>query len=347
MGVDRNNPKKETGLKLLWYYALIVITVWSLFISLSLVWYSRTMKTGALEAAKVEAREAFNNHVMYRMWNAEHGGLYAPITKKTIPNPYLDIPERDIQTPSGIKLTKINPAYMTRQVNELAYEKYGYIGHITSLKPLRPENKPDEWEAAALETFEKGNSEASSLEVINGKEYLRLIRPLSTDESCLKCHGKQGYKQGDIRGGISVAVPMEPHYAIQKANIKKFMLIYFLVWLVGLLGTVLFRSILSRQVQRRLKAEEELRRREKLEGVIEMARAVCHELNQPLQMIVGNTEILMMDDIDRHTLIERIKMIKKQVDRMGEMTRKLINIANYETMDMPQGKVIDIEKSSR
>lgn len=78
-----------------------------------------------------------------------------------------------------------------------------------------------------------------------------------------------------------------------------------------------------------------------------MARAVCHELNQPLQTILGNLEIVMLDDIDEKTLSKRIKLIKKQVERMGGMTQKLITIASYETKDMPQGKVIDIEKSSR
>lgn len=345
--MNKNEIIKSFNSKLIWYYALGGMVVWSLFIGLSLLWHQRTMHAGALEAARIEAREAFHNHVTYRSWNADHGGVYAPITKKTQPNPYLKIPERDIQTPSGIKLTKINPAFMTRQVNEMALEKFGYIGHITSLNPIRPENKSDVWEAIALKSFEQGTDEVSSLEMINNEEYMRLMRPLITEKGCLKCHAKQGYQEGDIRGGISVAVPIAPHFVIKKNNLKYLAIMYCLLWLAALTGTIIFMLILNQQIQKRLKAEDELGRHEKMEGVIEMARAVCHELNQPLQTILGNLEIVMLDDIDEKTLSKRTKLIKEQVERMGKMTQKLINIASYETKDMPQGKVIDIEKSSR
>jgi hypothetical protein len=33
------------------------------------------------------------------------------------------------------------------------------------------------------------------------------MKPLVTQEGCLKCHEHQGYKVGDIRGGVSVYVP--------------------------------------------------------------------------------------------------------------------------------------------
>ncbi|MCK5165270.1 MAG: DUF3365 domain-containing protein [Desulfobacula sp.] len=344
------NKKKSNTIynpKLLWFYAIGVITVWSLFIGLSLLVHQKTMHSGALDAARIEARAAFQNHVTYRSWNAAYGGVYAPISETTQPNPYLDIPERDIQTPSGVKLTKINPAYMTRQADKMAWEKFGQIGHITSLNPIRPENKPDIWETFALKSFEQGKTEVSSLETINKTEYMRLMRPLITEKGCLKCHAGQGYKEGDIRGGISVAVPVAPHFAIEKTTLKTFAVMYGSLWLAGLIGTIFFMVLLNRQIQKRLKAEDELRRHEKMEGVIEMARAVCHELNQPLQMILGNSQIILMEDIDNPALSKRVKLIKEQVDRMGKMTKKLIKIASYETKDMPQGKVIDIEKSSR
>jgi hypothetical protein len=101
-----------------------------------------------------------------------HGGVYVPVTEETQPNPYLsDVPERDLITPSGRHLTLINPAYMTRQVYELMKESYGVRGHITSLNPIRPENKPDTWETQALRAFESGKTEVSSIEKIEGKEF--------------------------------------------------------------------------------------------------------------------------------------------------------------------------------
>ncbi|MGL1902138.1 MAG: response regulator, partial [Fibrobacterales bacterium] len=45
--------------------------------------------------------------------------------------------------------------------------------------------------------------------------------PLITEKSCLKCHGSQGYKVGDIRGGLSVSVLWKPHAdALEKLVIE-------------------------------------------------------------------------------------------------------------------------------
>jgi len=109
----------------------------------------------------------------------------------------MDVKERDIKTPSGRDLTLINPAYMPRQVHELGFAANGTRGHITSLNPIRPKNRPDAWEERALQTFEQGKKEALSLAALDGNEYLRYMQPLITKEGCLKCHAHQGYKLGD------------------------------------------------------------------------------------------------------------------------------------------------------
>ena len=59
-----------------------------------------------------------------------------------------------------------------------------------------------------MEAFEAGQPLVSSVETIDGQSYLRLMRPLVMEDACLKCHAEQGYKVGDLRGGVSVKVPM-------------------------------------------------------------------------------------------------------------------------------------------
>ena len=69
--------------------------------------------------AMKEAVANFNKDQAIRQWAAGHGGVYVPPSETTPPNPFLaSIPERDIQTPSGKKLTLMNPAYMLRQTME-------------------------------------------------------------------------------------------------------------------------------------------------------------------------------------------------------------------------------------
>jgi len=158
------------------------------------------------------ARSVYETIVAAREWNALHSGIYAPVGPETQPNPYLDIPDRDITTAQGV-LTKINPASMMRQISELLSRRKGIQLHLTSTRPVNPENKPSDWEQKALEGFEKGGREAFFVDESGETPVFRYMAPLITDESCLKCHAKQGYKVGAIRGGISVSFPYAPFIA--------------------------------------------------------------------------------------------------------------------------------------
>ncbi|MCP3944876.1 MAG: DUF3365 domain-containing protein [Desulfobacteraceae bacterium] len=330
----------------LWPPAIGIICLWSLFIIVSWIWLTQVIQSGTIETARIEARTVFHNDLIYRQWNANHGGVYVPVSPDTPPNKYLKTKHREIQTPDGITLTKINPAYMTRQVHVLATKNYGYKNHITSLNPIRPQNVPDPWETKALKLFEKGKTEVSSVEIMDKTNYLRLMRPLITGKKCLTCHAKQGYKIGNIRGGISIAIPLSPLTAIERTNIITLSLIYGFLWIIGVAGTLLGLFFLKRQIKKRHQAEEQLREHHKMEGVMEMAGAVCHELNQPLQMILGNSEIILMEMEPDHPLAKQLQNIQKQVERMSRTTRNLIKITNYETKQFPQGKIIDIDKAS-
>jgi len=98
----------------------------------------------------------------------------------------------------------------------------------------------------------------------------------------------------------------------------------------------------------RKRAEEELRQHEKMQGVLELAGAVCHELNQPIQAISGYSQLVMMNlEDDDNKLNDKIKSIKQQIDRMGEITKKLMRITKYETTDYLNGKIIDIDKATK
>jgi len=184
------------------------------------------------EFAVVEARASYNKDLLYRRWAATHGGVYVPITDSTPPSPYLSfIPDRDITTTTGKRLTLINPAYMTRQVHQMADLQYGVKGHITSLKPIRPGNKPDEWESKVLRMFEQGIEEYTSLETINGVEYTRFMHAMKVEKSCLKCHSVQGYKLGEVRGGISVSVPMDVYNSISNEKIRSLVFTHIIILL--------------------------------------------------------------------------------------------------------------------
>ncbi len=240
-------------------YIWALACVWTIVIALSIVWNIAKMKQDTLEMARIHARDSYNKDIIYRQWNAMHGGVYVYVTEETPPNPYLsDIPERDIVTPSGKILTLMNPAYMTRQVYELSQKEHGSYGRITSLNPIRPENEPDPWEIEALRSFERGETEVTSVEEIEGEEHMRLMRPLIIQKDCLKCHAKQGYKEGDIRGGISISVRMEPLWATSRMNNFRLALAHAISWMIGMGGIVFTLVRLNSSEKKRKQAEEEV-----------------------------------------------------------------------------------------
>lgn len=350
-----NSEKMKEQFFQLKSYVLILAVVWTIIFAVSLAWNVLQVKQKTLEAARIQARTVHAKDVIYRRWNAGHGGVYVPVTKKTQPNPYLSgIPERDITTPSGKTLTLINPAYMTRQVHELVKEKYSVLGHITSLNPIRPQNAPDPWEIKALEEFERGPIEVSSVEKIEGKEFMRLMRPLITERGCLKCHAAQGYEEGDIRGGISVGIPMESLWAIAGTQTLIMSVAHGLLWMVGMGGIGLWTLGIRRRESERRRAEQAIRKydRELVQANAQLQEldrlksmfiaSMNHELRTPLNSIIGFTGIILQGMSGEVTAEQRkqLTMVKTSAAHLLALINDVIDVSKIEA-----GKVeLDIEQ---
>lgn len=213
-----------------------------IFLALSIIWtilisffigYIIYQKYDEIESlALLEARTGISKDLAFRTWVASKGGVYAPIDKNSPPNPYLKVPNRDVNTTAGVQLTLLNPAYALRQVTE-SYGKYsGVKGHLTSLKLINPHNFPDQWEDNALHRIE--TSRKDLYEITEGT--LRYMSPFFVDQKCLKCHENQGYKIGDIRGGLSVQIPLSHYDEIFTSGIQASVTIVIAIWCIGLIG---------------------------------------------------------------------------------------------------------------
>ncbi|MBI5638787.1 MAG: DUF3365 domain-containing protein [Nitrospirae bacterium] len=232
-------------------YPVALLAAWSVLVLISIAFNIYQSHQETLEKARIEARTYFELNLYYRKYIAGLGGVYAPVDKVE-PNPFLDVPERDVTTTDGKKLTLMNPAYMTRQVFEIIrkYSELPVLNKLTSLKNVNPANYPDAWEKKALLGFERGEKEASVVINMNGRPYLRLAMPFVTEEACLKCHEHQGYSIGDIRGGISMAVPLEPYFASEANTRRTIILSHMLLWFLVSAAIVVFtRKSMTQQRQ--------------------------------------------------------------------------------------------------
>ena len=271
------NSEKKNMVR--WFAAGVLI--WSSLVATSLFSDYVNEHEQAFEMASISARAHYNKDKAFRLWGASHGGVYVAADERTPPNPRLsDIPERDVTTISGKKLTLMNPAYMIRQVMQDYENLYGVRGRITTFpdKLFYQGNMPDAWELAALQYFQKGGKEVREIGDLDGESYLRLIRPLVIEQGCLKCHASQGYKVGEFRGAIGVSVPMKPYLDSAQKELEAQYIFSGTIWLVGLLILGLFF------VRARTLASERFVLASELEGSAERTRRL---LNSTAEGIYG------------------------------------------------------------
>jgi signal transduction histidine kinase len=318
----------------------------TILLGISLAWNINQIRNRTLEGALIQARVAYEKDIVFRRWNNQHGGVYVD-AGVTPPNPYLvDIPERDILTPSGRKLTLVNPAYMTRQVYELEASVSGLHGHITSLEPLRPQNAPDPWEHIALEAFDRGVEEVHAVQPLDGKEYMRLMRPLITEEGCLTCHHEKGYVLGKPWGGISVSVPMGELRAIEWKSIRTVILAHLLLWAIGIVGVAVGgRSLLaSERGLRRAEGEaraaaERLQESNRLKDLfIDIVR---HDLLNPASVVRYYTTLLQERETDE-TKKECYLRIEGVNNRLMDLIRNASKYSRLEEMDHVDCQALDL-----
>ncbi|THB66192.1 MAG: DUF3365 domain-containing protein [Desulfovibrio sp.] len=230
-----------------------------------------------------QSQAFFQEVVTTRAWNAGHGGVYVFVTGETQPNPYLDDPQRELTLDDGRVLTKINPAYMTRQIAEYADQRGGVRFHITSLDPIRPQNAPDDWERAALEKFEQGAEETFEQIDAGDEPVFRYMAPLMVTEACMPCHAKQGYEVGHIRGGISVTLPAAQILAITNKVVRNHKWTSFFTWLLGMAA---ISAIINYYVKRRHAAEIANKTKSRF------LASMSHEIRTPLNGVLGMLQLL-------------------------------------------------------
>jgi len=278
-------------------YSVALAVAWTVLVLGLYSWMGHQFSQFSLQLARSEARAYFDNAMAFRSWVAEHGGIYVPSDSAITPNKYLKAQERDIVTLSGKRLTLMNPAYVIRALTENGSNRAGVYGHLTSLKPIRPENGPDLWEQKSLLSFDLGVEEVSEVVEIDGKPHLRFMRPVYTENSCLGCHEEQGYVIGDVRGGISITEPMDRYLAMELDKKFDTGISFFILWLVGMLG--LF--IKSRQLKKRLAESERMavqlvyardEAHEADDAKSQFLATMSHELRTPLNGILGMLKLL-------------------------------------------------------
>ncbi len=134
------NIVQDKRASLYFSFSVIIGVIWTLLIGFFCFWSVKNVYSHTRELSLNQARAFFQEIVTTRLWNAEHGGVYVPVTKETQPNPYLDIGDRIIKTVDGKVLTKINKIIKKFFISGYSYKCFVYLVHFIYLN-LRLDNE--------------------------------------------------------------------------------------------------------------------------------------------------------------------------------------------------------------
>lgn len=206
----------------------------------------------------------------------------------------------------------------------------------TSSLPRRPEDAPDNWEKKALAIFESDRTlkEFGEIDATADTPEFRYAIPLYIDYECLKCHGepkgapdisgylKEGYKLGDLRGAITVALPLKDYYAARNGKIILFAcLVAGIILLIMLVQRKIVHSLQRMantdrltQVYNRNALYDRLRQ--------EITQAVTHRM--PLSVIIFDLDhFKRVNDTHGHLagdeVLRKTASIAKGVLRRGDI----------------------------
>lgn len=288
-----------------------------------------------IESLHSTAKAHFETIVATRSWNAGYGGVYVEKKPGVESNPYIENP--DVTAKDGRVFTLRNPAMMTREISEHIGNNPEFSFRITSKKTINPKNAPDAFELTALDLFEKGAKEFFDTQKIAGKTYFRYVGPVYVQKACLKCHAKQGYKVGDVRGGISVMFNIDEVY---KQLDKNALLILLLAVITASLLIVTLWYLTKRLTQRIAeirKQIEEMAIKDGLTGVFNRKYALIRfEEEFDRAKRVNRDMCCIMLDIDffkkindKYGHLAGDEVLKETAGRVKAITRKYDVLGRY------------------
>ena len=152
----------------------------------------------------------------------------------------------------------LNPAAVGRGVGTILNDITGYKLKQTRFQVRRAENAPDRFDWEALTEFSENAKLAEFYKQMeeDGKPVFRYAVPLRIAPECLVCHGgppgepdiagypKEGYKEGQLGGAISVTLPMSESMARIQRNAM------IQIWVIAAItgGSLLVIYVLSRRL---------------------------------------------------------------------------------------------------
>lgn len=111
-------------------------------------------------------------------------------------------------------------------------------------------------------------------------------------------------------------------------------------------GEMVFQTAIRDLTQQKRDEDQRLIHAKTL-GMLELAGAIGHEFNQPIMALQGFLDIVQTKFTETEDISAYLEKMRRQIQRLSSLTRKLRLITQYRTKDYAGGEtIIDIEKAA-
>ncbi len=347
-------------------WAIIAALAWTAIMAVLLVDDLARNRRSIEGQALAQARAHLNRDVALLRWVTQHGGIYVPVDA---PNPRAsdgaEIPNRELTAQSGQCLALIDPVRMKRQLEEEFLRQPALTGRITDARRVGFGETANAWDRSALGKLAAGAPEVSEFTRIDGRPFFNLMRPIATEEGCLKCH--QSYRVGEVRAGETVSLSMASLLGQKRqadTNSVRAMAFFWILGMVGLAVGVHYRNLRDeeRQVadaerirhrvhlektvaERTAELRAEIAERERVAGLLRMQRdlstnlASASHLREALEMLLD--AVLSVEGID----CGGIYLIDAETGALDLMCQRglkqeFLERSSHYTSDSPQAQLV-------
>jgi PAS domain S-box-containing protein len=258
-----------------------------------------------------------------------------------------------------VRLTKINPVLMANDpaiFKKQAMENIVY--KIVSAEPMNPENMADAREIEALSRFKRENDYVFQPFLDQEQGYFSYIGPVFLRQQCVDCHGYEGKKVGDVRGGISVEVMAQPIVDSQYQFKQMMIFIHVAGFVLISLTSVSLIHHIRNQFKQLNQAKNELREKEQFlsdvtnsmsegfvvldrQGVVKFSNPECEWLLGWDGLEMAGREFVTLVYGDKH--VEKEDSVKSAIDQT--LTDGLTRTGYDDVFVHKEGRELDVAYS--
>jgi diguanylate cyclase (GGDEF)-like protein len=204
--MNATKPKERMVAKYWHVFWIVPLSAWFMLVSASLVWNLYTIRQNTLKAFISEAQTLTEVALSIMLWAEQHERVFVPLTEWIPMEPfYAQLPDLDVFTNCGLRLTQVLPGAIIHQQAELAW-LHGLTRksiRVISLQSVNPANAPDEWEKNALKKFENGLTESFTIRGYGEDALLKYMVPIRDKQKSF-IYGENRSEEV-ILGGLSVS----------------------------------------------------------------------------------------------------------------------------------------------